>query len=113
MTTIHYTRPGDLDRQADPIGYDLAKHGEAVANQATKLRSAILSAHQAEWTEDRIAARAGITIEEVQRTILKAEAARAAPLRRRLNPHRPQRGDCEKVAASCRLHGWWRWWHVL
>lgn len=74
MTTIHYTRPGDLDRQADPIGYDLTKHGEAVANQATKLRSAIISAHQAEWTEDRIAARAGISIEEVQRTILKDEA---------------------------------------
>ena len=72
--TTHSTRLADLDREADPIGYDLTKHGDAVANQVTKLRSAILAAHQAEWTEDRIAQRAGISIEEVQRVILKAEA---------------------------------------
>jgi hypothetical protein len=72
--TTHQPRPGDLDRAHDPIAYELQKHGEAVANQAVKLRGAVLRAHRAEWTEDKIAHHAGLSIEQVQRLIEKAEA---------------------------------------
>jgi hypothetical protein len=74
MTMNDPRRTSDLDRASDPVGYDLRKHSEAVANQAVKLRDSVLRAHREEWTEDKIAHYAGLSIEQVQRLIEKAEA---------------------------------------
>lgn len=66
-------RPGDLERERDPLGHDLAKYADAVTRQAENLRHAIYKAHVDGWGDLAIADRAGITIAAVQTTITRIE----------------------------------------
>lgn len=66
-------RSGDLERERDPLGHDLAKYADAVTRQAENLRGAIYKAHVEGWSDLAIADRAGITIDAVQTTIARIE----------------------------------------